>query len=140
MLFSHSFPIPHPQSAVPLLLQCKEEKQNQNQKMATTLANRAASNQSIGQWRLSFNFLRNLSTATSTQKPSASSSASKKPKRKKKNLFEVAQFLPNWGLGYHMAKTHWTDVSYQLTKINLYKVLPFSFSLSVLQKKMNFLG
>ncbi|XWS53059.1 hypothetical protein CRYUN_Cryun11dG0125200 [Craigia yunnanensis] len=89
--------------------------------MATTLANRAASNQSIGLWRLSFNLLRNVSTATSTQKPSASSSASKKPKRKKKNLFEIAQFLPNWGLGYHMAKTHWTDVSYQITKINLYK-------------------
>ncbi|GMI87510.1 hypothetical protein like AT5G52370 [Hibiscus trionum] len=92
--------------------------------MATTLANRAAQNQSIGLLRLSFNFLRDLSTATSTQNPGAASSASasKKPKRKKKkNLFEVAQFLPNWGLGYHMAKTHWTDVSYQITKINLYK-------------------
>ncbi|XVE59356.1 hypothetical protein DITRI_Ditri05aG0039800 [Diplodiscus trichospermus] len=89
--------------------------------MATALANRAAPNQTNGLWRLSFSFLRNLSTATSSQKPGASSSASKKPKRKKKNLFEVAQFLPNWGLGYHMAKTHWTDVSYQITKINLYK-------------------
>ncbi|XVF19947.1 hypothetical protein REPUB_Repub11eG0155300 [Reevesia pubescens] len=92
--------------------------------MATTLANRAAQNQSIGLWRLSFNFLRNLSTATSTQtQPGASSSsATKKPKRKKKkNMFEVAQFLPNWGLGYHMAKTHWTGISYQITKINLYK-------------------
>ncbi|XVE79482.1 hypothetical protein DITRI_Ditri14bG0062600 [Diplodiscus trichospermus] len=59
--------------------------------MATTVANRAAPNQT-----------------------------SKRPKRKK-NLFEVAQFLPNWGLGYHMAKTHWTDVSYQITEINLYK-------------------
>ncbi|XP_057953760.1 uncharacterized protein LOC131148030 [Malania oleifera] len=48
--------------------------------------------------------------------------ASKKPKRrKKKNLFEVVQFLPNWGIGYHMAKTHWTGVSYEITKINLYK-------------------
>ncbi|KAK8522749.1 hypothetical protein V6N13_115708 [Hibiscus sabdariffa] len=96
--------------------------------MATALANRAAQTQSIGLWRLSLNFFRELSTATSTQNPpaagaaAASSSASKKPKRKKKkNLFEVAQFLPNWGLGYHMAKTHWTDVSYQITKINLYK-------------------
>ncbi|KAA3485330.1 putative serine/threonine-protein kinase [Gossypium australe] len=90
--------------------------------MATALANRAAQNQTTGLLRLSFNFFRNLSTATSTEKPGASSSASKKPKRKKKkNLFEVAQFLPNWGLGYHMAKTHWTDVSYQITKINLYK-------------------
>ena len=99
--------------------------------MATTLANRAAPNQTIGLWRLSFNFLRNFSTATSTQNTGASSSASKKPKRKKKkNLFEVVQFLPNWGLGYHMAKTHWTDVSYQITKINLYKVLSFSISQS----------
>ncbi|KAG8488530.1 hypothetical protein CXB51_016294 [Gossypium anomalum] len=90
--------------------------------MATVLANRAAQNQTTGLLRLSFNFFRNLSTSTSTEKPGASSSASKKPKRKKKkNLFEVAQFLPNWGLGYHMAKTHWTDVSYQITKINLYK-------------------
>ncbi|OMO86082.1 hypothetical protein CCACVL1_09819 [Corchorus capsularis] len=93
--------------------------------MTTALANRTAPNQSSGLLRVSFNFLRNLSTAASTQKPGASSSsspASKKPKRKKKkNLFEVAQFLPNWGLGYHMAKTHWTDVSYQITKINLYK-------------------
>ncbi|KAI3908029.1 hypothetical protein MKW98_003674, partial [Papaver atlanticum] len=40
---------------------------------------------------------------------------------KKKNLFEVAQFLPNWGIGYQMAKTHWSGVSYQITKINLYK-------------------
>lgn len=29
--------------------------------------------------------------------------------------------MPNWGLGYHMAKTHWTNVSYEITKINLYK-------------------
>lgn len=104
--------------------------------MATAVVNRAVTNQSNGLWRLSINFLRNLSTATSSEKPSASSSsASKKPKRKKKkNLFEVAQFLPNWGLGYHMAKTHWTDVSYQITKINLYKVRPLFVSV---QKEMN---
>uniref|UniRef100_A0A6N2MIB7 Tubulin beta chain n=1 Tax=Salix viminalis TaxID=40686 RepID=A0A6N2MIB7_SALVM len=29
--------------------------------------------------------------------------------QKKKNLFEVAQFLPNWGIGYHMAKSHWAN-------------------------------
>ncbi|PQM32811.1 uncharacterized protein Pyn_35516 [Prunus yedoensis var. nudiflora] len=68
--------------------------------------------------------LRSFSTASEnpTAAASPSSSASKKPKRKKKkNLFEVAQFLPNWGLGYQMAKTHWVGVSYQITKINLYK-------------------
>ncbi|KAJ6777728.1 28S RIBOSOMAL S34 PROTEIN [Salix koriyanagi] len=46
---------------------------------------------------------------------------SKPKRRKKKNLFEVAQFLPNWGIGYHMAKSHWANVSYEITKINLYK-------------------
>ncbi|XWS74060.1 hypothetical protein CRYUN_Cryun02cG0183100 [Craigia yunnanensis] len=107
--------------------------------MATTLAIRTAPNQTSGLWRFSFNFLRNLSTTTSTQNPDACSSASKKPKRKKKkNLFEVAQFLPNWGLGYHMAKTHWTDVSYQITKINLYKVFSFSISQSKKTERKGF--
>jgi hypothetical protein len=44
-------------------------------------------------------------------------------KRKKKNLFDVVQFLPGWGVGYKVAKTTWRDVSYQITKINLYKVI-----------------
>ncbi|EXB30491.1 hypothetical protein L484_006041 [Morus notabilis] len=89
------------------------------------LANRASADRSLSFLRLSLNFLRGFSTSPpSTQNPSSSSStaSSKKPKRKKKkNLFEVAQFLPNWGIGYHMAKTHWTGVSYEITKINLYK-------------------
>ncbi|KAI3462963.1 hypothetical protein Pfo_019626 [Paulownia fortunei] len=75
--------------------------------------------------RSSFSFLRNLSTTTSinsSAENAAVDGGAKKPKRKKKkNLFEVAQFLPNWGIGYHMAKTHWTGVSYEITKINLYK-------------------
>lgn len=77
-------------------------------------------------FRGSFSLLRNLSTAqkaatVESAGAGAADAEAKKPKRKKKNLFEVAQFLPNWGLGYHMAKTHWTDVSYEITKINLYK-------------------
>ncbi|KAL6521739.1 hypothetical protein OROGR_018308 [Orobanche gracilis] len=76
-------------------------------------------------FRCVFNFIRDLSTASSTTSTAANASApgggAKKPKRKKKNFFEVAQFLPNWGIGYHMAKTHWTGVSYEITKINLYK-------------------
>jgi hypothetical protein len=44
-------------------------------------------------------------------------------RRKKKNLFDVVQFLPGWGVGYKVAKTTWRDVSYQITKINLYKVI-----------------
>lgn len=93
--------------------------------MANALVNRAATvNQATSYVRFSFSFLRNLSTATPTNNPPTTSSADgpKKPKREKKNLFEVAQFLPNWGISYHMSKTHWTSVSYEITKINLYKV------------------
>ncbi|KAI3429055.1 uncharacterized protein J3R85_008691 [Psidium guajava] len=96
--------------------------------MATALVNKSPTHRTLSLLRQSFSFLRNLSAAASPSSsptiPSSSSSSSvKKPKRKKKkkNLFEVAQFLPNWGIGYHMAKTHWTGVSYELTKINLYK-------------------
>ncbi|CAL5426779.1 hypothetical protein CsSME_00041053 [Camellia sinensis var. sinensis] len=98
--------------------------------MAAMVANRAASGERTASlWRLSFNFLRNLSTSSSppnattasATNPIASSEAKKPKRRKKKNLFEVAHFLPNWGVGYHMSKTHWTNVSYEITKINLYK-------------------
>ncbi|KAL2898813.1 28S ribosomal protein S34 mitochondrial [Bienertia sinuspersici] len=78
-------------------------------------------------WRLPYNLLQSINFS-STSSPSSTSSAtttneaSKNTKRrKKKNLFEVVQFLPNWGIGYHMAKSHWTNVSYEITKINLYK-------------------
>ncbi|RWW15231.1 hypothetical protein GW17_00020944 [Ensete ventricosum] len=54
--------------------------------------------------------------------PSPSSMNAEDPK-KKKNLFGVAQFLPNWGIGYKMAKTHWRDVSYEISKVNLDKVM-----------------
>jgi hypothetical protein len=53
----------------------------------------------------------------------AESVAKEAKKRKKKNLFDVVQFLPEWGVGYKVAKTTWRDVSYQITKINLYKVI-----------------
>lgn len=77
-----------------------------------------------GIFRQSFALLRGLSTSASPPAPSSSAAGESKPKRrKKKNLFDVIQFLPNWGIGYKVAKTHWQDVSYELTKINLYKVL-----------------
>ncbi|KAH7668776.1 Ovate protein family C-terminal protein [Dioscorea alata] len=58
----------------------------------------------------------------STTAPDAVGADPEKPKRRKKNnLFEVVQFLPNWGLGYKLAKSHWKDISYKLTKTNLYK-------------------
>ncbi|AED96206.1 putative mitochondrial 28S ribosomal protein S34 [Arabidopsis thaliana] len=88
--------------------------------MAMTLINRAISRtETVGAFRLSLNLLRNFSAAPASENPSSDSS---KPKRrKKKNLIEVAQFLPNWGIGYHMAKAHWNGISYEITKINLYK-------------------
>ncbi|OAY57785.1 uncharacterized protein LOC110606153 [Manihot esculenta] len=91
--------------------------------MATTLVNKTSiTNQTQRFFRLSFNFLKSFSTSSPSPNPSSTASASNKPKRKKKkNLFEVAQFLPNWGIGYHMAKSHWQNVSYEITKINLYK-------------------
>nr|GEV25084.1 pumilio homolog 12-like [Tanacetum cinerariifolium] len=61
-------------------------------------------------------------TSAATESVTTPTTTKTKPKRKKKkNLFEVAQFLPNWGIGYQMAKTHWSGVAYQITKINLYK-------------------
>ncbi|XP_027150981.1 uncharacterized protein LOC113751241 [Coffea eugenioides] len=92
--------------------------------MASALTSRLASvDRTSSFFRVSINFLRNLSTNTSdSASPAVAGASPTKPRRKKKkNLFEVAQFLPNWGIGYHMAKTHWTTVSYQITKINLYK-------------------
>ncbi|XP_076946332.1 uncharacterized protein LOC143617753 isoform X2 [Bidens hawaiensis] len=78
-------------------------------------------------WKqLSFNVITRRALSTSSSSPASNpsstvSSKSKRKKKKKKNLFEVAQFLPNWGIGYQMAKTHWSGVAYQITKINLYK-------------------
>ncbi|AED97127.1 unnamed protein product [Arabidopsis thaliana] len=94
--------------------------------MAMTLMNRAISRtETVGAFSLSLSLLRNFSAAPSAASTPASenpSSDSNKPKRrKKKNLIEVAQFLPNWGIGYHMAKAHWNGISYEITKINLYK-------------------
>ncbi|KAG7538320.1 Mitochondrial 28S ribosomal protein S34 [Arabidopsis suecica] len=94
--------------------------------MAMTLMKRAISRtETVGAFRLSLNLLRNFSAAPAAASTPASenpSPDSNKPKRrKKKNLIEVAQFLPNWGIGYHMAKAHWNGISYEITKINLYK-------------------
>ncbi|CAN7038413.1 hypothetical protein BRARA_B01123 [Brassica rapa] len=93
--------------------------------MAATLMNRAISRtEPVGAFRLSLNLLRNFSAPAAAASPSTENPSSDpiKPKRrKKKNLIEVAQFLPNWGIGYHMAKAHWNGVSYEITKINLYK-------------------
>ncbi|CAN8248452.1 unnamed protein product [Cochlearia groenlandica] len=95
--------------------------------MATNLMNRAISSpDTIGAIRFSLNLVRNFSAAASP--PSIENPSSAEPikpitrrKKNKKNLIEVAQFLPNWGIGYHMAKVHWNGISYEITKINLYK-------------------
>ncbi|XP_010535428.1 PREDICTED: uncharacterized protein LOC104810736 [Tarenaya hassleriana] len=89
--------------------------------MAMSLTKAASKLETLGVFRVSFNLLRNFSASASPSSQNPSSASSKPKRRKKKNLFEVAQFLPNWGIGYHMAKTHWTGVSYEITKINLYK-------------------
>ncbi|KAF8010356.1 hypothetical protein BT93_J1091 [Corymbia citriodora subsp. variegata] len=92
--------------------------------MAAALVGKNPTHRTLDLLRQSFGFLRNLSAVAAPPSPSpaiASSSAKKPKRKKKKNLFEVAQFLPNWGIGYHMAKTHWSGVSYQITKLNLYK-------------------
>ncbi|ESQ42468.1 hypothetical protein EUTSA_v10014944mg [Eutrema salsugineum] len=91
--------------------------------MAASLVKRAVSRtETLGGLRLSFNLLRNFSAPAASPSSEKPSSESIKPKRKKKkNLIEVAQFLPNWGIGYHMAKAHWNGISYEITKINLYK-------------------
>ncbi|CAN6251547.1 unnamed protein product, partial [Urochloa humidicola] len=61
------------------------------------------------------------SAAPAAEGAAAEAVAKEAKKRKKKNLFDVVQFLPGWGVGYKVAKTTWRDVSYQITKINLYK-------------------
>ncbi|XP_004294280.1 PREDICTED: uncharacterized protein LOC101301471 [Fragaria vesca subsp. vesca] len=91
--------------------------------MASSLSHRAIADR--GLLRLTLSFVRTFSSAspnpTDAAAGASSPAATKPKKRKKKNLFEVAQYLPNWGLGYHMAKSHWVGVSYEITKINLYK-------------------
>ncbi|KAH8499115.1 hypothetical protein H0E87_017864 [Populus deltoides] len=90
----------------------------------------AATNQTLSLFKRLSPFTILLKTLTTSSSSSSSSAASaQNPKhetsipkrRKKKNLFEVAQFLPHWGIGYHLAKSHWANVSYEITKINLYK-------------------
>ncbi|GJM85022.1 hypothetical protein PR202_ga00750 [Eleusine coracana subsp. coracana] len=66
---------------------------------------------------------RALSTSAAAEGAAATAEvvAKEAKRKKKKNLFDVVQFLPGWGVGYKVAKTTWRDVSYQITKINLYK-------------------
>ncbi|KAJ4907905.1 Uncharacterized protein Rs2_11563 [Raphanus sativus] len=94
--------------------------------MAASLMSRAVSRtETFGAFRLSLNLLRNFSAPAAAASPAAEKPSSDpikaKRRKSKKNLIEVAQFLPNWGIGYHMAKAHWSGVSYEITKINLYK-------------------
>lgn len=98
--------------------------------MAAALASRAT----VGLALRSAALVKALSTSTATPSHTVidSENTTKLRRKKKKNLFEVAQFLPNWGIGYKLAKSHWRDVSYQLTKINLYKVPRLLVSLVIL--------
>ncbi|XP_014522818.1 uncharacterized protein LOC106779254 isoform X1 [Vigna radiata var. radiata] len=91
--------------------------------MASAIGSRVESFRNSPLLRFSLNFLRASSSASFSTSSAVSSAQNpkKSKRRKKKNLFEVAQFLPNWGIGYHMAKSHWNEVSYEITKLNLYK-------------------
>ncbi|PKA66916.1 hypothetical protein AXF42_Ash003573 [Apostasia shenzhenica] len=82
--------------------------------MATAAASKAVALFRRGFGELKTSAARSLSAA-------AEADPTKPKRRKKKNLFDVALFLPNWGIGYKMAKNHWRDVYYKITKINLYK-------------------
>ncbi|XP_062224511.1 uncharacterized protein LOC133923075 [Phragmites australis] len=62
-----------------------------------------------------------VTTAPAMEGAVAEAVAKEAKRRKKKNLFDMVQFLPSRGIGYKVAKTTWRDVSYQITKINLYK-------------------
>ncbi|MCO5575448.1 hypothetical protein L7F22_029249 [Adiantum nelumboides] len=56
--------------------------------------------------------------------PSAEGEAvvKKKRRRRKKTFLEVAQFLPNWGLGARFTKSHWPEGNfYKVTKVKVYK-------------------
>ncbi|KEH39461.1 hypothetical protein MTR_2g097890 [Medicago truncatula] len=90
--------------------------------MANAMCSKINTLQNSSILKSTFTFIRTLSTSSPSPSSDAASETTKKSKRrKKKNFFEVAQFLPNWGIGYHMAKTHWKEVSYEITKLNLYK-------------------
>lgn len=94
--------------------------------MASAFGSRVESVRNSSLLRFSLNnFIRTLSSSSSPSSSSSAVASAQNPKkstrRKKKNLFEVAQFLPNWGIGYHVAKKHWNEVSYEITKLNLYK-------------------
>ena len=71
------------------------------------------------------------SFAAAAQKPTAAAGSEaqggeeavkKKRRSKKKNFIEVAQFLPNWGVGAKFTKSHWPEGNfYRVTNVKLYK-------------------
>ncbi|CAL5200127.1 unnamed protein product [Lathyrus oleraceus] len=91
--------------------------------MASALCSKVHALRNSSLLKFPLSFIRTLSSSTPSppSADTASATAKKSKRRKKKNFFEVAQFLPSWGIGYHMAKTHWKEVSYEITKLNLYK-------------------
>jgi len=111
----------------PQLRKKERKKERRSKSMANAMCSKINTLQNSSILKSTFTFIRTLSTSSPSPSSDAASETTKKSKRrKKKNFFEVAQFLPNWGIGYHMAKTHWKEVSYEITKLNLYKVL-FTF-------------
>eukprot|EP00249_Psilotum_nudum_P005534 c18974_g1_i2 orf=366-860(+) len=114
-------------SAVPMLeFSCKRERERE-QAMATARS---------PTWLLRY-FSRSLSSAAAQTAPPASTACEKaatgetsdtgvapkkKRSKKKKNFFEVAQYLPCWGVGAKLAKSHWDPLAYYVvTNVRLYK-------------------
>ncbi|KAG6494748.1 hypothetical protein ZIOFF_042509 [Zingiber officinale] len=91
--------------------------------MAVALVNhRPSMRNAMSLFFRSLDVVRSFSDVSATPSMGTQEDEKLKPKKnKKKNLFDVAQFLPNWGIGYQMAKSKWRDLSYKITKINLYK-------------------
>lgn len=90
--------------------------------MAVALVNHRTSMRSaMSLFFRSLDVVRSFSDVSATPSMGTQDEKLKLQKDKKKNLFDVAQFLPNWGIGYQMAKSKWRDLSYKITKINLYK-------------------
>eukprot|EP00250_Pteridium_aquilinum_P022754 c25664_g1_i1 orf=73-726(+) len=60
--------------------------------------------------------------ASTAEGEGGENAAVKKKRKRKKTFMEVAQFLPDWGLGAKFTKSHWPPGNfYKVTKVKVYK-------------------
>ncbi|KAI5077140.1 hypothetical protein GOP47_0006964 [Adiantum capillus-veneris] len=77
--------------------------------------------------RASFASFRAFSARAASKEPASTEEAGekdvvKKRRRKKKTFLEVAQFLPDWGVGARFTKSHWPAGNfYKVMKVKVYK-------------------